>query len=372
MERINKPNKTTPILADTVLIYDTEDTSDDKSITLEQAGELIVENIETLSGGLVLSENSLTDTLKTSYDGAVSDSHTHSNKSLLDDIVDSGDGDLFLADDGTYKSSGGGVVDFDNKGTVTENITLVENKITTGHWSGTNTITLPTVTDTAKQVTCELWFTTAGSSQPTITNDNLKWGAEDGGKAPTAYSTISGVINVLRFKSCWEGSNLKWASEYTQYGGVETTFTQPTLGADGTLGGSSFAVYASNPQSGSEAYKLSDGNSSTQSTNFYTSGVYWILYNPNALRLTSVTVTNALSGSTDGVVTSYTFYGSNDNSNWTTLSSGVSGSTSTTATWNFFISSTNFFKYFKFVATGSTGSYACLTQLTLNGYYIAT
>src|SRR5574344_2926375 len=42
--------------------------------------------------------------------------------------------------------SGGGVIEFDNKGTVTTNITLVENKITTGYWSDTNTITLQTVT----------------------------------------------------------------------------------------------------------------------------------------------------------------------------------------------------------------------------------
>jgi hypothetical protein len=43
---------------------------------------------------------------------AITNSHTHSNKTLLDSLTSGGDGNSFLANDGTYKSvSGGGAVD---------------------------------------------------------------------------------------------------------------------------------------------------------------------------------------------------------------------------------------------------------------------
>lgn len=54
--------------------------------------------------GKGLSTNDLTDTLKTNYDTAYTNNHTHSNKDLLDDLVSNGAGTQFLADDGTYKT----------------------------------------------------------------------------------------------------------------------------------------------------------------------------------------------------------------------------------------------------------------------------
>ena len=38
------------------------------------------------------------------WQAVAGDGHTHTNKDILDDITDAGDGDLFLADDGTYKA----------------------------------------------------------------------------------------------------------------------------------------------------------------------------------------------------------------------------------------------------------------------------
>ena len=54
--------------------------------------------------GLGLSENNLTNSLKSSYDSAVGNSHTHTNKTLLDTITNTGDGTKYLSDNGTYKT----------------------------------------------------------------------------------------------------------------------------------------------------------------------------------------------------------------------------------------------------------------------------
>lgn len=65
-------------------------------------------------------------------------------------------------------SGGGGVTDFNNLGSISSNQTLDANKITTASFSGTPTITLPTVTDVTKQVTCILDFITTSASYPII------------------------------------------------------------------------------------------------------------------------------------------------------------------------------------------------------------
>lgn len=58
--------------------------------------------------GLGLSENNLTNSLKSSYDSAVGNSHTHTNETLLDTITNTGDGTKYLSDNGTYKTVQGG------------------------------------------------------------------------------------------------------------------------------------------------------------------------------------------------------------------------------------------------------------------------
>ena len=58
--------------------------------------------------GKGLSTNDLTNELKEQYDQTVLDSHTHSNKTLLDSIINTGDGTKYLSNDGTYKTVQGG------------------------------------------------------------------------------------------------------------------------------------------------------------------------------------------------------------------------------------------------------------------------
>lgn len=51
----------------------------------------------------VHTDNNLSNALKTAYDLSATNTHTHNNKVILDNIVASGDGSKFLSDDGTYK-----------------------------------------------------------------------------------------------------------------------------------------------------------------------------------------------------------------------------------------------------------------------------
>lgn len=274
----------------------------------------------------------------------------------------------------TNISGGGGVVDFDNKGTVTTNITLTENKITTGYWSGTNSIALPTVTDTTKQVVCILDFTTATSSRPTITNTNLKWSDKNGGKPPATYSTLTGVRNKLIFKSTWEGGLLYWEAEYTSYGGVEKPYVQSVLSANGTLGGASEAVYASNVYSTYDAYKAGDNNNSTYFESLLNN--YYTRYCVNPVKATSITIRNQPSGLGDFYsIGGYTLYGSNDNYNWVALASGTNTVTDTDTSWdiNIPLANQSFYKYYKIYVTSSPkGTYYVMANFTINGVQVTT
>lgn len=64
--------------ADILPITDISDSGVDKKITMEQIAQFIIDNAETISG-LMLSENNLTDTLKTNYDSAYTHSTTTGN-----------------------------------------------------------------------------------------------------------------------------------------------------------------------------------------------------------------------------------------------------------------------------------------------------
>lgn len=317
----------------------------------------------------------ITDTEKSNYDMAYTNSHTHSNKTLLDNLTSNGDGNSYLANDGIYKSAiSGGVCKFNALSIISDDFTLTENYITTGYVSGNYTLTLPTITDTEKQVVCVFDFTTSGAGYPVITNTNLRWSDKNNGITPASWSLISGVHNVLTFKSIWVGSTLYWEAEYTTYGLIETTFTQPALSADGTLGGTSFAVSASSYYDSSYyAFKGVDNNSSTSwaLANGQTTG-YYILYNPVAVKASSISITNR--GVSSYAITGYTLYGSNDGTNYTALITGTNSVTSASSNWDINIPSANraFYKYYKiYISSSDASDGSGFTQATINGVYIA-
>lgn len=348
------------------------------------------------------------------------------------------DGTTITITDGVISSAGGGVVDFNALGTVTTNITLAENVITTAYFSGSTTITLPTVTDTAKQVECVLDFTTASTGYPTITNKValtgtiavtnasatvtgtstafttelnigdtiilsgveyyvsaiasntfltltatysgttasgltgyrkiLKWSSVNSGKAPSVYSISTGIRNKLTFQTIWKNSLLYWEAEYKAYGGVETSWTQPTLSANGTVGSSDFAVYSNNINGSYQPYYSFDNNSSTTCSIYI--GGYLLIYNSSPIKVSSILITNW----SDSFAYGWTLYGSNDNSTYTTLASGTNSNTTSGGTWSMDISSGSrgYYKYYKIVVSSGSGSTYAFKEVDLTATYIST
>jgi hypothetical protein len=184
--------------------------------------------------------------------------------------------------------------------------------------------------------------------------------------APSAYSTIAGVRNVLLFKT--HDSGTTWEVEYTTYGGVETTFVQPVLSANGTVGGASFAVSSTTAGSSGEAYRAFDNNTATYT--FSVGSTYTIIiYNPNELKVSGLSFINR----SDRLgITAYTFYGSNDGTNYTTIGSYTNAVTTAGASWSTAINSIGFYKYHKIFIT-ATGATECnIAEIDLSAVYIAT
>lgn len=262
---------------------------------------------------------------------------------------------------------------FDDKGAISADFTLASNVVTLGAITGLVELTLPIVTDTSNQVICVFDFSTdnTGLTLPS----ELKWSDKNQGKSPSAYSIISGVRNVLTFKTIVVSSAIVWEVEYTSYGGVETAFNQPVLSADGTLGGSDFAISVSSfLGAGYEGYKAFDNNTSTywhSATSDLPTSI--IVYNPNGLKLSNLAFTNAPSGGATNYITGYTIYRSNDNITYTTYGGDTNSNITAGATWDKAISETEFYKYLKITITSANGGATAtsLAQLTLTGVYIA-
>ena len=150
-------------------------------------------------------------------------------------------------------------------------------------------------------------------------------------------------------------------------GGTEETFVQPTLSADGTPGGSSFAVFASAVfVSGNEAYKAFDNDASTcwQSQTNYPQ--YLAFYNPEPLNVTNLQITNAGNAAT---IKGWEVQVSNDNSTWVKIAEGTS-SEGANATWNIDLSSnTAYANYYRIYVLSSNYTTVCVTQLNITATY---
>lgn len=251
------------------------------------------------------------------------------------------------------------------KGTVTSNFTLDLNKVNTANITSNIVISLPTSGFISGfENKCILDFTISNTSYLTLPSGILK----KDGKALT-FSALSGVRNVLTFITRDRGTT--WEAELSLYGGVEITFNQPILSTNGTLGGSSFAVYASNRWDNSgnfEAYKAFDGNLSTEYASYY--GYYdYILYNPIALKI--LTFTFVADSGDPRLPATFNLYGSNDNLTYTFIQSGTN-SNPYNYSFDILPANQNYYKYYKLsVASSVNGSYGAFRQCSLAATYIA-
>ena len=150
------------------------------------------------------------------------------------------------------------------------------------------------------------------------------------------------------------------------------SWTQPILSANGTMGGSSFAVEANSEYSSTyAAWKAFDGIKNSNSNYWHASAADpvpgWLtFYNPEKLNVTNIALTNyTYSGL--GVPTSGTIYGSDDNSTWTELKTWTNSNVTAGATWNIDLSSnTSFYKYHKiYMATDNDNDRLTLAEVEI-------
>lgn len=158
---------------------------------------------------------------------------------------------------------------------------------------------------------------------------------------------------------------------------VTRNFVQPTLSANGTVGGDSFAVQSSGTYSASgsnhDTYHAFDNNPNTWWHS--TSGMpEWItFYNPVELNVTKLTIQNP--DTNNGQLSAGVVQASNDNSTWTDLKSWTNSVSGGLATWDIDLSSnTNSYKYYRIYITSSAyhhqqGNFAIINQINITATY---
>ena len=208
-----------------------------------------------------------------------------------------------------------------------------------------------------------------------------------------SYNGIDYITNSLDVK---KGSTVTYTVSCTYYDTVintvtvnsdevisvslsptEYTFTQPVLSANGTLGGSSFAVKASSeintnykafrafwtPKSGAY-YAWSSAVSSTDKSPY----MEW--YYQYKLKVTKLTFTNGTNYAGYAPKT-VSLYGSDDNSSWVQIGSSYTNSNQNSAgKWNVdYSSNTSFYKYHKCAFTYNR-TQVILDFIAITGKYI--
>ena len=162
-------------------------------------------------------------------------------------------------------------------------------------------------------------------------------------------------------------------TRYYKY--VNTPFIQPTLNANRTVGGNSFACYYSSTYSpGStnhEGYHAFDKNLATY---WHSAGgmPQWLgFYNPDPIKVTKLTITNPNANNQN--VTAGKVYASNDNNDWTDLGDWTCPNNQAYAKWDINLSSnTNAYKYYRIYVTacnyyhsGYHAYYAVITEVEI-------
>ncbi len=136
--------------------------------------------------------------------------------------------------------------------------------------------------------------------------------------------------------------------KYFKYVSSATSWLQPALSGNGTMGGSNCAVEASTTLSGNPAWKAFDNNTGTGWTCAANNHTGWItFYSPKAIKVSKISCySNVSSYPKNGKV-----LGSNNNSGWTELCSWSNGVKSSWYDIN--VNSSNYYKYYKVQITGS-------------------
>jgi hypothetical protein len=161
---------------------------------------------------------------------------------------------------------------------------------------------------------------------------------------------------------------LKTIPNYWKYVQTKSTFPNPTLSSNGTLGGSSFAVSAASQHQGYAPWKaFADG----WDVIWHSAGglpCWYIFYNPVPLQISYVQILNDPEVGCGGGQ----FQGSNDGSNWNYICD-FSCPVGAGGTWGFSPNNSTPYKYFRFWFTSSWySSFIVIRRITLTSQSVVT
>lgn len=129
-------------------------------------------------------------------------------------LVVNGNGKSFLADDGTYKTSGS--IETQNKGTVSASFTAETNKAILANITAPITITLPAGLDSSIKNTIILDFSSTVSALPILsTTGTVCWSSLNNNNRPASCSTDSTQRNQLVLETVDGG--VLWNAEFKTY-----------------------------------------------------------------------------------------------------------------------------------------------------------
>ena len=180
-----------------------------------------------------------------------------------------------------------------------------------------------------------------------------------GDKVTTPFCVNSGVLD-----SNGQPSILSYANDNNT--STELAFQQPVLTANGTMGGSAFAVSAND--SAAWAWYLFSANGGEwggQSAPSESNPTELQIYNPTPLLVRSISLKNSVT--VEQIWSRVIVYGSNNGSTWTQIATG-NNSIRTTGTWvDLAVNATVSYKYFKISFTGNTtGAAIAVARISLN------
>ena len=151
-----------------------------------------------------------------------------------------------------------------------------------------------------------------------------------------------------------------------------SNWTQPTLTANGTMGGNSFACnQIASHTSSTLAFRCFNGDvSSSGETNRWqvnsvnTSSWYWLSwYNPQPLNITKLVITNA---EASYCVKNYIIQGSDNNSNWVDIVSGTNTNTNGLSQWTINMSNNEkAYKYHRIYCQPNNGASLQIAEITI-------
>lgn len=136
----------------------------------------------------------------------------------------------------------------------------------------------------------------------------------------------------------------------------ETSWTQPVLSANGTIGGDSFACAASSEYD--PAWKAFDNNTSTVWTSPYVQLPQWIeWYDAKGLKISSLIITYSVMNYGAGAIRNYKVQVSDNGNDWVDVYSGNDNKLSVGSyNINITINNNNFYKHWRFYIVSSYNS----------------